>query len=170
MERLLAEETYATGYPLSSPLPTIKVEKETDQDRNRQINPPTSKELSLPQTRFSEWREPPATRLPALPEEQSPDMPPAPLDPTVEIPGQSPRSRRISTQSSISYKKQLGHRVQHATSEIPDEDPTTHRQALNGSLKGEWTSAMNDEIIVLKKNKTFDVVNKPIGRNILGSK
>jgi len=63
----------------------------------------------------------------------------------------------------MSYKKQLGHRVQHATSEIPDEDPTTDRQAVKSSLKGEWTSAMNDEIIALKKNKTFDVVNKPIG-------
>jgi len=29
---------------------------------------------------------------------------------------------------------------------------------------------MNDEINALKKNKTFDVVNKPIGRNIVGSK
>jgi len=33
MEPLLAEETYATDYPLSRPLPTIKVEKETDKDR-----------------------------------------------------------------------------------------------------------------------------------------
>jgi len=97
-------------------------------------------------------------------------MPPAPVDPTVEIPGPSRRSGRISTQWSISYKKQLGHQVQHATSEIPDEDPTTYRQAVNSSLKGEWTSAMNDEIIALKKNNTFDVVNKPIGPNIVGSK
>jgi len=29
---------------------------------------------------------------------------------------------------------------------------------------------MNDEINALKKNNTFDVVNKPIGRNIVGSK
>jgi len=29
---------------------------------------------------------------------------------------------------------------------------------------------MNNEIIALKKNKTFDVVNKPIGWNIVGSK
>jgi len=28
---------------------------------------------------------------------------------------------------------------------------------------------MNDEIIALKKNNTFDVVNKPIGGNIVGS-
>ena len=50
---------------------------------------------------------------------------------------------------------QLGHRVQHATSEIQDEDPTTYRKAVNGSLKGEWTSAMNDEIIAQKKNRTL---------------
>jgi len=29
---------------------------------------------------------------------------------------------------------------------------------------------MNDEIIALKKNKTFDIVNKPIARNIVASK
>jgi len=56
------------------------------------------------------------------------------------------------------------------TSEIPDEDPTTYRQAVNSSLKGECTAAMNDEIIAPKKNKTSDVVNKPIGQNIVGSK
>jgi len=88
-------------------------------------------------------------------------MPPAPVDPTGEIPGPFRRSERISTQSSISHKKQLGHRVQHATSELLDKDPTTYRQAVNSSLKGEWTSAMNHEIIALKKNKTSDVVNKP---------
>jgi len=153
MQPLLAEETYATVYPISRPLPNIKVEKETDQDRNRHINPPTSKEPFLPQSGFSESREPLATPLPALPEEQRQDMPPAPVDPTVQITGPSRRSGGISTQLSISYKKQPGHRVQHATSEIPEEDPTTYRQAVNSSLKGEWTSARNDEIIALKKNK-----------------
>jgi len=170
MEPLLAEETYTTVYSLSRPLSTIKVEKETNQDRNRQINPPTSKELSLPQNRFSETPEPPATTLSALSEEQRQDMPPAPVDPTEEIPGPSQHSGRISTQSSISDKKQLRHRVQHATSEISDENPTIYSQAVNSLRKGEQTSAMNDEINALKKNNTFDVVNKPIGRNIVGSK
>ena len=137
MEPLLAEETHATVYPLSRPLPTIKVEKETDQDRNRQINPPTSKEFSLPQNRFSETPESAATPLPTLPEEQRQDLPPPPVDPTVEIPEPSRRSGRISTQWSISYKKQLGNRAQHATSEIPDKDPTTYRPAVNRSLKGD---------------------------------
>jgi len=97
-------------------------------------------------------------------------MPPAPVDPTVEIPGRSRCFGRISTQSSISYEKQLGHLVQHATGKIPDKYPTPYRQAVNSSLKGKWTSAMNDEIIALKKDKTFDVVNKSIGRNIVRSK
>jgi len=167
---VLAEETYATVYPQSHPLPTIRVEKETEQDRNRQINPPISNQFSLPQNRFSQTPEPPATPLLAVSKEQRQDMPPAPVDPTVEIPGPSRCSGRISTQSSISHKKQLGDRVQHPTSEVPDKDPTTYRQAVNSSLKGEWTSAMNDEINALKKNNTCDVVNKPIGRKIVGSK
>jgi len=141
-----------------------------DPDRKRQNNRPTSKEFSLQQNRFSETREPPATPLLTLPEEQRRNIPPAAVDPIEEISGPARGSGRISTQASMSYKKQLGHRVQYATSEIPDEDPTTYREAVNSSLKGEWTSAMNDEIIALKQNKTFDVVNKPIGRNIVGSK
>jgi len=64
-------------------------------------------------------------------------MPLAPVDPTVEIPGPFPRAGRILTQASISHKKLLGYRVQHATSELLDEDPTTYRQAVNSSLKGE---------------------------------
>jgi len=53
---------------------------------------------------------------------------------------------------------------------MPDEDPTTYRQAVNSGLKERWTSAMDDEINGLKKNNTFDVVDKPTGRNIVGSK
>jgi len=56
------------------------------------------------------------------------------------------------------------------TEEMPDEDPTTYRQAVNSSLKERWTSAMDDEINGLKKNNTFDVVDKPTGRNMVGSK
>jgi len=56
------------------------------------------------------------------------------------------------------------------TKEMPDEDPTTYRQAVNSSLKEQWTSAIDDEINALKKNNTFDVVDKLTGRNIVGSK
>jgi len=56
------------------------------------------------------------------------------------------------------------------TKEMPDEDPTTYRQAVNSLLKERWTSAMDDEINARKKNNTFDVVDKPTGRNIVGSK
>jgi len=56
------------------------------------------------------------------------------------------------------------------TKEMPDEDPTTYRQAVNSSQKERWTSAMDHEINTLKKNNTFAVVDKPTGRNIVGSK
>jgi len=56
------------------------------------------------------------------------------------------------------------------TKEMPDEDPTTYRQAVNSSLKEPWTSAMDNEINVLKKNNTLDVVDKPTGRNIVENK
>ena len=53
---------------------------------------------------------------------------------------------------------------------IADEDPITYRQAGNSSLKEKWTSAMNDEMNALKNNETIDVVNKPIGHNIVSRK
>jgi len=56
------------------------------------------------------------------------------------------------------------------TKEMPNEDPTTYRPAVNSSLKERWTSAMDDEINALKKNNTFDVGDKPTGWNIVGSK
>jgi len=56
------------------------------------------------------------------------------------------------------------------TKKMPDEDPTTYRQAVNSSLKERWTLAMDDEINALKRNNTFSVVDKPTGRNIAGSK
>ena len=97
MELLHAEETCATLYPLSHPLPTIKVAQELDQDRNRQINPPTFKELGLPHNKCSETPAPSATPLPALPEEQVQGMPPGPVDPTVGISGQFRHFGRTST-------------------------------------------------------------------------
>jgi len=179
MEPLLAEESYATLYTLSPPIATTTVEKPNDQDRSGQIIQPISKEFSFiePSKEFSssedflpEIPEQPAT-LPSPPAQvQQQQEQHAPVLPAVEMPRPSRRSTRISTKPQTSYKKQLGHRVQLPSSVISHEDPTTYRQAVNSSLKEQWTSAMNDEIHALKKNKTFDVVNKPIGRNIVGSK
>ena len=123
MQPLLSEEPYATVYHLSYPSSTIQAEKKTDHDRYRHINPPTSQALTLLRNKFSEIPQPPATALLALPVGQRQDLPQAPIDPTVEIPGPSQPFGRISTQLSIIYKKQLGHRVQYTTSEIPDKNP-----------------------------------------------
>ena len=63
-----------------------------------------------------------------------------------------------------------GRKVQLSPSEMPDEYPTTYRKAVESSHSKEWTSAMNDKINALKNNKTFEVADKPIGRNIVRSK
>jgi len=97
-------------------------------------------------------------------------MPATPVDPTVDVLGLPRRSGRISTQLLISYKKQHGHHVQYASSEIPDENLTTHQQAVNSLLKEEWIYGIKDEIIELKKNKSFYIVSKPIGWKIVGTK
>jgi len=96
-------------------------------------------------------------------------MPPPPVDPTVEIHRPWRCCGRITTQWSITYEKQLGHRVQHATSKIRYKDPTTYCPGVNGWLKGEWTSAMNDGITALNKNQTYNGINKQTGRHMVGS-
>ena len=71
------------------------------------------------------------------------------------------------------YKLQHdGRKVQLSPSDMPDEDPTTYRklEAVESWHSKKWTWAMKDEINALKKNKSFEVLDKPIGRNIVGSK
>ena len=109
--------------------------------------------------------------LPTLPEEPEQQQQQHALAVQLgEVPGPGRKSESISTRQPLSFKKQLGHRGQLTTSEIPDENPITYRKAMESSHAGEWTLVMNDEIYALMKNKTFEVVVKPIGRNIVGSK
>ena len=87
--------------------------------------------------------------------------------PSLAVPEPPRKSGGISNRPTISYK---GQQARTASSIIPDEDPTTYNQAIKSSLKDQWTLAMDDEINALKKNKTFEVIDKPIGRNIDESK
>ena len=84
-----------------------------------------------------------------------------------EVPRPSRKSARISNRPTPNYK---GQQAKATSSEILDEDPTTYNQAIKSSLKDKWILAMDDEINALKKNQTFEVIDKPIGRNIVGSK
>jgi len=54
MEPLLAEESYATVYPISRPIATTTIKKPNDQDWSGQTILPTSKEFSstVPSTQF----------------------------------------------------------------------------------------------------------------------
>ena len=87
--------------------------------------------------------------------------------PSLGVPVPPRKSGRISNRPTISY---LGQQAQTPSIIIPDEDPTTYNQAIESSLRNQWTLAMDDEINALKKNKTFEVIDKPIGRNIVRSK
>ena len=87
--------------------------------------------------------------------------------PFLVAPAPPRKSGRISNHPTISYK---GEQARTASSKISDKDSTTYNQAIKSSLKEQWTFAMDHKINALKKNKTFEVIDKRIGRNIVGSK
>jgi len=142
-------ETFAKIHLLSFPIGTQSQDepKETEQDE-------TPKETTV------EVHPPPP---PENPEEYV--RPPTPTPPPDVQPEEPPATRTRS--GRISNKPP---RYGFIVSELPNEDPTTYHQAVNSSLKEQWTSAMNDEIIALEKNNTFDVIDKPIGRKLIDSK
>ena len=140
MEQLLAEKTNAEVDFLSRPLPRIKIEKDQDQESTTTTTTP-EKTTSLPNQKSTTFTLDVHGPLPHL-----------------EVPQRSQRTRCPPAHFNRNAE------------EIPDEDPTTYHQAIESSLKENWTMAMEDEINVLKKNNNFDVVDKPIGQNIVRSK
>ena len=166
MEPLISQETYVKVSPPSFLLACMSTDKPIKQEPEETIIPPTTFQPTTtePSSAVLEQHLPIAN--PDTPNTQSP----APEVQPWEVPGPGRKSESISTRQPLSYKRQLGHRGRLASSEIPDEDPTTYRKGIESLHLEEWTSAMNNEIKALKKNKIFEVVDKPIGRNIVGSK
>ena len=140
MEPLLAEKTNAEVDSLSRPLPKIKIEKDQDKESTTTITTPE--------------------KVSSSPYQKSTDH-------SLDV--QEPLPHKEGPRRSKRTRCPPAHFNRNAD-EIPDEDPTTYRQAVESSLKENWTMAMEDEINVLKKNNTFDVVDKPIGQNIVRSK
>lgn len=50
------------------------------------------------------------------------------------------------------------------------EDPKTRKEALESNTKEAWISAMQEEISSLEKNKTWTLVDRPKGKNIVSCK
>lgn len=49
-------------------------------------------------------------------------------------------------------------------------DPTTYKDAINCDVKASWMGAMSEEMEALRKNSVWELVPKPKGRHIVGSK
>ena len=49
-------------------------------------------------------------------------------------------------------------------------EPMNYSEAVSGKLKDKWVDSMNEEFKSLEKNKTWDIVDRPNGKNILGCK
>ena len=53
---------------------------------------------------------------------------------------------------------------------VDTEEPKTIEEALNGMNSKLWSDALSDEFNSLKENQTWDLVDLPAGKNIVGSK
>jgi hypothetical protein len=53
---------------------------------------------------------------------------------------------------------------------ITDDDPRTVREAMDSEDANLWKRAMDEEMASLDKNKAWDLVELPIGRNPIGNK
>jgi hypothetical protein len=50
------------------------------------------------------------------------------------------------------------------------EDPKTYQEVISGINGQQWQKAMDKELVVLKRNNTFDIVPRPSGRKIIDCK
>ena len=53
---------------------------------------------------------------------------------------------------------------------VDTEEPKTIEEALNGVNSKLWSDGLSDEFNSLKENQTWDLVDLPAGKNIVGSK
>eukprot|EP00253_Pinus_taeda_P010367 PITA_10367 len=51
-----------------------------------------------------------------------------------------------------------------------DDEPLCYQDAIEGSKSDKWKAAMKDEMMALSKNGTWDLVELPKGRKIVGCK
>lgn len=51
-----------------------------------------------------------------------------------------------------------------------DPEPKTYKQVIRCQEQEEWSEAMTEEILASKKHKTWELVDLPVGRNLIGCK
>ena len=54
--------------------------------------------------------------------------------------------------------------------EVIGEEPVSYKQAMGSKIREKWLDAMNEEIISLKKNRTWILVKKPQNKRLVGCK
>ncbi|CAM8878136.1 unnamed protein product [Rhodiola kirilowii] len=54
--------------------------------------------------------------------------------------------------------------------EMSDNEPTSYQQAISSVDKELWIQAMNEEMDSILKNENWDLVDKPKGQKLVGSK
>ncbi|KAH9778820.1 Integrase catalytic domain-containing protein [Citrus sinensis] len=71
--------------------------------------------------------------------------------------------RRYGYADLITYALEAAH-------EIDDEEPKTFNEAIQCKFRTEWKEAMDDEILSLHNNETWELVERPEKRRIVGCK
>ncbi|KAH9722896.1 Integrase catalytic domain-containing protein [Citrus sinensis] len=71
--------------------------------------------------------------------------------------------RRYGYADLITYALEAAH-------EIDEEEPKTFNEAIQSKFRTEWKEAMDDEILSLHNNETWELVERPEKRRIVGCK
>ena len=71
--------------------------------------------------------------------------------------------RRYGYADLITYALEAAH-------EIDDEEPKIFNEAIQSKFRKEWKEAMDDEILSLHNNETWELVRRPGKRRIVGCK
>jgi hypothetical protein len=50
------------------------------------------------------------------------------------------------------------------------EEPKIYQEAISRINDQQWQKAMDEELVALKRNNTFDIVPRPSGRKIIDCK
>ena len=80
------------------------------------------------------------------------------------------RGHRQKRQTQFYQPSAYAHAYEFVRSAVCEDEPATYRQALNSHSSDKWRKAMDEELAALERQNTFDLVPRPSGRTIVGSK
>ena len=60
--------------------------------------------------------------------------------------------------------------IENANVAVSNDEPSSYQEAMNSSKSDQWRKAIEEELDSLEKNHTWELVNLPEGKNVVGSR